>query len=60
MLLTQEELQVPYEIKQYQRDAGHSAPKELKDVHKVGMSPILTEDEFILAESGAIVGKSKR
>lgn len=55
----QEELQVPYEIKLYQRDAGHCAPKELKDAHFVGMSPVLTENDFVLAESGAIVGESK-
>ena len=59
VFLTQEELQVPYEIKRYQRDAEFFAPKELKDVHGVGMSPILTEDDFTLAESGAIVGESR-
>jgi len=56
--LTQEELQVPYEVKLYQRDAKNYAPKELKDAHFVGMSPVLTEDDFTLAESGAIVGES--
>ena len=59
-LPTQEELQVPYEIKRYQRDTEHCAPKELKDAHFLGTSPVLTEGDFALAESGAIVGKSKR
>ncbi|KAF9788595.1 thioredoxin-like protein [Thelephora terrestris] len=50
-----EELQVPYEVKPYKRDAEHHAPKELKDVHILGASPVLTEGDFVLAESGAIV-----
>lgn len=58
-LSTQEELQVPYEVKPYKRDAEHFAPKELKDVHFLGASPVLTEGDFVLAESGAIVGEFK-
>jgi len=57
---TQEELQVPYEVNLYQRDAEHRAPKELKDAHFVGMSPVVTEGDFTLAESGAIVGEFKQ
>jgi len=49
-----EELEVPYEIKKYQRNAEMRAPQELKDVHPLGKSPILTDGELILAESGAI------
>lgn len=60
MLSTQEELQVPYEVKRYQRDDEHCAPKELEDAHLLGASPILTEGDFVLAESGAIVGESER
>jgi glutathione S-transferase len=58
--LTQEELQVPYEVKLYQRDAEYHASKELKDVHFVGASPVITDGDFVLAESGAIVGESKQ
>jgi Glutathione S-transferase, N-terminal domain len=55
--LTQEELQVPYEIKKYQRTAEMSAPQTLKEVHPLGKSPIITDGAVTLAESGAITGK---
>jgi glutathione S-transferase len=58
--LTQEELQVPYEVKPYPRDAEDRASKELKGVHFVDASPVMTDGDFVLAESGAIVGESKR
>jgi glutathione S-transferase len=51
-----EELGVPYEIKRYQRDpATMLAPKELRAVHPLGKSPVITDGELTLAESGAIV-----
>ncbi len=51
-----EELALPYEIKFYQRDATtRLAPPELKDVHPLGKSPVLTDDGQTLIESGAIV-----
>ncbi len=51
-----EELGVPYEIKFYQRDATTSlAPPELKAVHPLGKSPVITDGAVTIAESGAIV-----
>jgi len=51
-----EELGVPYEIKFYQRDATTNlAPPELKAVHPLGKSPVLTDGARTIAESGAIV-----
>jgi len=51
-----EELGVPYEIKRYQRDAKTMlAPPELRAVHPLGKSPVLTDGKLTLAESGAIV-----
>ena len=51
-----EELEVPYEIRRYQRDAKTSlAPPELLAVHPLGKSPVITDDGLTLAESGAIV-----
>jgi glutathione S-transferase len=51
-----EELGAPYEIKHYKRDANtRLAPPELKDVHPLGKSPVMTEDGHTIAESGAIV-----
>ena len=53
-----EELDVPYEIKEYKRDkATMLAPAELKQIHPLGKSPVIenTETKEIIAESGAIV-----
>lgn len=51
-----EELGVPYEIKPYQRDATTMlAPPELKKVHPLGKSPVITDGEAVIAETGAII-----
>ena len=51
-----EELGVPYEIKRYQRDAKTMlAPPELRAVHPLGKSPVISDGDLTIAESGAIV-----
>jgi glutathione S-transferase len=51
-----EELGVPYEVKRYQRDAKTMlAPPELRQVHPLGKSPVISDGDLTLAESGAIV-----
>ena len=51
-----EELELPYTIRRYQRDAKTMlAPPELKHVHPLGKSPVLTDDGIVVAESGAII-----
>jgi len=51
-----EELEVPYEVKRYQRDAKTMlAPAELRAVHPLGKSPVIEDAGQVLAESGAIV-----
>jgi glutathione S-transferase len=51
-----EELGLPYEIVRYQRDRKTMlAPPELKQVHPLGKSPVVTDGELVLAESGAII-----
>jgi glutathione S-transferase len=51
-----EELGVPYEIKRYQRDATTMlAPPDLRAVHPLGKSPVITDGDATIAESGAIV-----
>ena len=51
-----EELGVPYEVKRYARDKKTMlAPRELREVHPLGKSPIITEGDSTVAESGAIV-----
>ena len=51
-----EELGLPYEVKRYQRDAKTMlAPPELRAVHPLGKSPVISDGGLTLAESGAIV-----
>jgi glutathione S-transferase len=51
-----EELGTPYEIAKYQRMEGLPlAPPELKQVHPLGKSPVITDGGKTIAESGAIV-----
>ena len=51
-----EELGVEYDIKRYQRDpATMLAPPALREVHPLGKSPVITDGDLTLAESGAIV-----
>ncbi|WP_217477158.1 glutathione S-transferase [Stutzerimonas stutzeri] len=51
-----EELELPYEIKRYSRDRQTMlAPAELKKVHPLGKSPVITDDDLTLAESAAIL-----
>ena len=51
-----EELGLEYEIKRYQRDPKTMlAPAELRQIHPLGKSPVITDGAFTLAESGAIV-----
>lgn len=51
-----EELELPYQIKAYQRDADtRLAPPELKAVHPLGKAPVLVDDGQTVFESGAIV-----
>ena len=51
-----EELGIPYEIKHYQRDAKTMlAPASLKKVHPLGKSPVITDGDITVAESGAII-----
>jgi glutathione S-transferase len=51
-----EELGAPYEMKFYQRDAKtRLAPPELVAIHPLGKSPVITDSDLKIAESGAIV-----
>jgi glutathione S-transferase len=51
-----EEVGTPYELKRYQRNAEtRLAPPELKQVHPLGKSPVITDGDMTIAESGAIV-----
>ncbi len=56
VLFLLEELDVPYQIRHYQRDpATMLAPASLRAIHPLGKSPVLTDGELTLAETGAII-----
>jgi glutathione S-transferase len=51
-----EELGLEYDVRRYQRDPKTMlAPPELRQVHPLGKSPVITDGDFTLAESGAII-----
>ena len=51
-----EELGVAYQIKRYERDPNTMrAPPSLRQVHPLGKSPVVTDGDTTLAESGAII-----
>jgi glutathione S-transferase len=51
-----EELGVPYELRKYQRDAKtYLAPPELRRIHPLGKSPVITDGPRTIAETGAII-----
>jgi len=51
-----EELGVPYTVKRYARDPKTMlAPPELKAVHPLGKSPVISDDGVVIAETGAII-----
>lgn len=51
-----EELGMNYEIKKYQRDPQTMlAPAELRAIHPLGKSPVITDGDTVVAESGAII-----
>lgn len=51
-----EELELPYEIVHYQRNAKTNlAPPELKRIHPLGKSPVIEDGSLAIAETGTIV-----
>ena len=51
-----EELGLEYEIKHYKRDKKTSlGPPELRAIHPLGKSPVITDGDVTVAESGLIV-----
>lgn len=51
-----EELGLPYEVQRYERDPKSSlAPAALRAVHPLGKSPVITDGDVTVAETGAIV-----
>lgn len=51
-----EELGVDYEINPYERDQKTSlAPLDLLKIHPLGKSPVISDGDLVVAESGAII-----
>lgn len=50
-----EELGVEYQIKHYKRLPTFAAPPELKAIHPLGKSPVLTDGDLTIAESAVIL-----
>jgi glutathione S-transferase len=51
-----EELALPYEIVHHQRDPQTMmAPASLRAVHPLGKSPVIEDEGYVIAETGAIV-----
>lgn len=51
-----EELGIPYEIVHYKRDpVTRLAPPELRKIHPLGKSPVITDGDLVVAESGTII-----
>ena len=51
-----EELELDYDIAQYKRDSETNlAPPELEAIHPLGKSPVITDGDNTIIESGAIV-----
>jgi glutathione S-transferase len=50
-----EELGLDYEIKPYKREPSMMAPASLRAVHPLGKSPVISDGDKTLAESGAIL-----
>jgi glutathione S-transferase len=51
-----EELQIPYELKLYARNAVTSlAPPAYRALHPIGAAPVIQDGAVVLAESGAVI-----
>lgn len=51
-----EELELDYQVRRYERDPKTMlAPDSLRQVHPLGKSPVITDDEHTVAETGLIV-----
>ena len=50
-----EELGLEYELKHYPRAEGRFSPPEYQALHGLGKSPVITDGDRTIAESGAII-----
>lgn len=50
-----EELGISYQVVHYKRGADMRAPAELRKIHPLGKSPVITDGDVVVAETGAII-----
>jgi len=50
-----EELGLPYQLENFQREQSGMAPAALRAIHPLGKSPIIRDGDSVIAESGAIL-----
>ena len=50
-----EELGLPYQLENIQREQSGMAPASLRAIHPLGKSPIIRDGDAVIAESGAIL-----
>ncbi len=50
-----EELGLDYDIVFHKRQPTFAAPDDLKDIHPLGKAPVVEIDDYVMAESGAVV-----
>jgi glutathione S-transferase len=50
-----EELALPYRLERHEREGIGLAPARLKQLHPMGIAPVITDGDLVLAESGAII-----
>jgi glutathione S-transferase len=50
-----EELDLSYDLKRYDREPSGAAPPEYKALHPFGTAPVITDNDLVLGESGAII-----
>ncbi|EAU41430.1 glutathione S-transferase family protein [Fulvimarina pelagi HTCC2506] len=50
-----EELGLVYEVRHYRREPDMRAPEELREIHPLGKSPVVTHEKRMIAETGAII-----
>lgn len=50
-----EELGISYQVVHYKRGSDMRAPAELRKIHPLGKSPVITDGDVVVAETGAII-----
>jgi len=55
MVWLAEELDLPYQLQTFLREANQLAPQAFRDIHPLGRAPVVRDGDILMMESGAIV-----